>query len=124
MSRKSLGALFISGENTLVNIRGVGLHPGEESRLKVKANSGVVIYDPGDASVSIEYSGSCIWRIALDGDAFVPVMKWISRVLYLDEFQPRILPRRLVKMTMNTDIAFHRLESVEHFLVKRAFRPE
>ena len=124
MTRKSLAAFFIGGEDTPIDVRRVGLQPGEERRSEVEADSRVIVDDARDASVSVEYSGSRIRRITLHGDALVPIVKGIGRILYFDKFQPGILPRRLIKMTMNADVAFHRNGACRALLVKGAFRPE
>jgi hypothetical protein len=39
--------------------------------------------------------------IALQGDPFIPIMKGMGTFLGLNDFEPGVLPGRLVEMTVN-----------------------
>src|ERR1039458_6428972 len=51
----------------------------------------------------VHYARRAVGRVTLRADALVPVVVGRGRVLRLHRLQPRILPRRLVKMTGNAD---------------------
>ena len=65
-----------------------------------------------DFSVAIEESGMGIRSIALGRDSLIPVMIWRSGFLHLDRLQPRVFPRGLIKMPVNTDEFFHEVNPV------------
>jgi len=61
-----------------------------------------------DPILGIQDTRHRIGRVAFGGDALVPVVIGIGRVLHLDGFQPGIFPRRLVKMAVDADVSFHK----------------
>src|SRR5437667_139503 len=72
---------------------------------------GVVVRDLDDVSIAVQNSRHPVRRITLGSDAVIPVVEWICGILQFDEFEPCVLPRRLIKMPMNADVAFHQSSS-------------
>src|SRR5579884_2293199 len=107
MPRITLAALAISRQDLLIHVRFFVCQPCQQGGTEVEADPRVIVNDPLDVVVAVENARSCIWRIAFCGDAFIPVMKRIRRILKLNEFKPRILTWRLVEVTMNADVPFH-----------------
>ena len=124
MAGKAFGTLFVGGKDTFVDFRRVGLHPRKQRRSKVEADLRIVVSDAGDTPISIEYSGGGVGRVAFGGDPLIPVVKWVGGILYLNELKPRVFPWRLIKMAMNTDIAFHSRRLVDAALSEGALGPE
>jgi hypothetical protein len=104
---EALAAVAVRRQHRLVRLRLPVLEPGEQRRPEIEADARVVVDDAGDAPLAVEHPRGRVGRVGLRGDALVPVMVRIGGVLQLDGFQPRILPRRLVKMAVNTDKALH-----------------
>jgi hypothetical protein len=107
VSGKALLALAVGFENGPIGFGGAVGHPREQSGANVEADAGVVVDDADDAIVGGENAGGGVGRITLGGDALVPVVIGISRVLLLDQLKPGVLTRRLIKMTVNTEISVH-----------------
>jgi hypothetical protein len=66
---------------------------------------GVVIDDLRDAILAIQNPCRRVGRIALGGNAFIPIVKWCGGILNFDGIEPRIFTGRLIKMPVNADIA-------------------
>ncbi len=81
------------------------LHPGEQRWPEVEAHPRVVVGDAQDAVLAVDDACRAIRRIALRRDALIPVVVRRSGVLGLDGFEPRILARRLIKVSVNADKA-------------------
>jgi len=84
----------------------VGFQPTQERRPHVPADAGVVVGNSADAVGRVEYTGFRIRGVALLVDALVPVMIRCGAFLYLDGFQPGVLPRWLVEMAVDADVLF------------------
>src|SRR6185295_3279068 len=107
MAGEALEALAVRRQHGLVRLRLPALQPGEQRRSEVEADARVVIDDAGDAPLDVEHPRGRVGSVGLRGDALVPVVVRIGGVLQLDGFQPRVLPRRLIKMAVNTEIPLH-----------------
>src|SRR6478609_4974777 len=107
MSGENLLALSVTFENALIAFGRALFHPGQQSGAKIEAYPGIVIDDLRDAAFGIKNSRSAVGKIALPRYAFVPVVIRTRGVLRLNRFQPRIFPRRLIKMTMNAGKTLH-----------------
>ena len=46
-------------------------------------------------------------RVAFCGNPLIPVVVGVGRVLQFDNFQPGILPRRLIEMSVDANVSFH-----------------
>jgi hypothetical protein len=53
----------------------------------------------------VDEARSAVRPVAFARDALIPVMEGSSGVLNLNRLQPGILPRRLIKMAVDTNIA-------------------
>src|SRR5215471_13089770 len=82
-------------------------HPGKQRWTRIEANSRVVVYDLFNGIPAIESAGHTIRCVALGGNTFVPIMKWIRRILLFHILKPGIFTWRLVKVAVNTNVAFH-----------------
>src|SRR5919109_1522985 len=108
VSREDLLALAVRRENGLVGLRCGVFQPGEQRRANVEADPGIVVDDLGYAALAVQDPGGGVGRIAFGSDPLVPVVIGIGRILKLDRLQPGILPRWLVEVAMNANVAFHR----------------
>ena len=79
--------------------------PSQQRRAEIKAYIAVVVDDLHDTSLLVQDTGGGIGLVALDGNAFVPIMIRISRILQFDGLQPGIFPWRLVEVAVNANIA-------------------
>ena len=100
-------ALAVGRQNGLVGFGLLCLQPRQQGRAKVKADLAVVVDDRDDPALAVQDAGCGVGRIALGGDPRVPVVVWVGRVLQLDRLEPRVFARRLVKMAVDADVAFH-----------------
>ena len=107
MPGKSLPAFFVGVENGLIGFRLFCCHPRKQRRTEIETDLRVVVRDLLDIAVAIQNSRHPIWRVTFGRDALVPVVERICGVLQLDELEPGVLPGRLIKMSVNTDVAFH-----------------
>src|SRR4030043_1317237 len=90
--------------------------PGEKRWTEIKADGGVIIEDLQDLSFFIKDPGVSIGPIALQSDPLIPVMKGMSALLGLNDFKPRVLPWRLIEMTMNGYKCIFHLLSITDYL--------
>jgi hypothetical protein len=107
MARERLLALAVGLQHPLIGVRRVVLHPRQQRRPKVEADAGVVVDDLCDPARFVENPRGAIGQITLGGNALVPVMVWRDAILQFHRFQPGIFARRLVKVTMDTEITCH-----------------
>ena len=111
VSTEALARLTVSVENRGVGLGGLRLHPREQRRPKVEAHPGVVVDDVNDAACFIEDAGRCVGRVALSRHPLVPIMVRVGRFLLLEVLEPGVLPRRLVEMTVNAEIALRHVRT-------------
>src|SRR5262249_9747542 len=114
MSGKACLTVVVGGYDSCIHLRRLLLQPGEQRRAKIKTHPGIVIDNSYNPVRAIENARGGIGSITLGGDAFVPVMVRMGRVLQFDSFQPWILPRWLVEVTVHADIALHRGDPLVH----------
>ncbi len=105
VSLEVLAAAPLAVEDHAVGARRIFLQPAQKRGAEVEADARVVVHDPRDLVFDVDYPGSAVGGVALGADALVPVVVGSSGVLGLDGFQPRILTRRLIKVTVNADKA-------------------
>jgi hypothetical protein len=108
VSRKSLLAFFVRFKNSTVGFGILSGKPGQERRSKIKADSGIVIYDSINEAIFVKDPGDAVWLIAFRCDSLVPIMVGMGGFLKLYRFNPWILARWLIKVSVNADIVFHR----------------
>jgi len=102
-------ALAIGIEDGLIGVgRAIG-HPGQERGANVEADSRVIVDNSSDAVVRTQNARRRVGRVTLGGDALVPVVIGVRGVLHLDDFEPGVLARWLIKMTVNTKISVHKI---------------
>jgi hypothetical protein len=104
---EALPALHVGFKDGLIHPGRVLLQPGEQRRAEIETDLCVVIGELYDLVFGIQDARDGVRRVAFGGDALVPVMIRIGGVLQLDSLKPRVFPRRLVKVSVNTNIAFH-----------------
>ena len=94
----------VSVEDLLIGRR-IGLfEPGQQRGAEVEADLGVGVVNLQQAPLTIDDARRGIGGIAFGRDALISVVEWRGRVLGFELFKPRILPRWLVKMPVNTQI--------------------
>ena len=101
-------ALRVGREDRAVDLGLLLLEPGQQRRAEVEAHRGVVVDDRDDAVLAVEDPRVGVGRVALGGDALVPVVVRVRGGLPLDRLQPRVLAGRLVEVAVDADVAFHR----------------
>ena len=62
-----------------------------------------------DLPSPIDDPGTGIWPVAFKSNPLIPVVKGMGALLGLNDFEPGVLPGRLIEMTVNA------YESVFHF---------
>ena len=84
------------------------LQPREQRGPDVERDPLEVVDDVEDAVGVVDAAGGRVGRVALGGDALVPVVVGGGRVLHLDGLQPGVLARRLVEVAVDDDGARRR----------------
>ena len=102
-----LPAAPIGLQDHLVDVRGVRFQPVHERRAEIEADALVVVDDIDDPPVGPQNPRTGVLPVALLRDSRIPVVIRIGRILQLDVFEPRVLPRRLIKMSVNTNVFIH-----------------
>src|SRR5258708_1601989 len=113
VSGKTLAAFQVGFQYAAIGVRSAFLHPGEKGWTKVEADVLVVIGDLFDPAPRVQNSRGGVGRVTLRSDALVPIVVGICRFLCLDRLQPWVLPRRLIKMSVNADVAVHLVRKTE-----------
>src|SRR5664279_2191292 len=108
MPAKALSAAAVGVLNHAVGPRRFLLQPGQQRGAEVETHASIVVEDADDLLLAIENAGSTVYRIALRGDAIVPVVIWGSGVLNFDRLQPGILSWRLIEVAVNAEVAMAR----------------
>src|ERR1700730_1356064 len=88
-----------------IHARRFVFQPGKQRRAEIEAHHSIVVNQLDDAVFVVENARRSIGRVTFRGDPFVPVMVWISGILQLNRFEGRILSRRLIEMTVNTNVS-------------------
>jgi hypothetical protein len=88
-------------ENSVINIRCFCFKPREQGRTEVKTDPRVIVDELDDLVVPIENPRHGIRRIAFRRNALVPVVIRVSGILKFDVFEPGVLERPLVEMTVD-----------------------
>src|SRR5215472_3135278 len=114
MTGITAAALLVRFENGCVNAPARVLHPGKQRWAEIKTDVRIIVDQLDDPILRVQDSRSGIGRITFGGDAFVPVVIGIGRVLQLHSFQVRILAGWLVEVTVNADV-FHWTSDGERF---------
>src|SRR6266436_9016900 len=102
-------------ENRVINMRRFCFKPREQGGAEVETNLGVIVDELDDLVVPIENPRHGIRRIAFRRNALVPVVIRVSGLLKFDVFEPGVLTRRLVEMTVDTNVSFHKNRITEPF---------
>ncbi len=107
VSGKTFAAFEVGFPYAAICVRSTFLHPGEKRWTKVEADVLVVIGDLFDPASRVQNSRGGVRGVTLRGNALVPIVVRICRFLCLDCLEPGILARRLIKMSVNADVAVH-----------------
>ena len=116
------GTLAVCLEDGGVEFRRRLLDPREQRGAEIKTDPRVIIDYFHDAIPCVQNARSGIARIALRGDALVPVMIRVSGVLQLDCFEPWMLARGLIKVAVNANVV-HRLSVIARVKTTKALAP-
>ena len=100
-------AFLIRFENGPIRFRLFFGQPRQQSGAEVETDVRIVVGDLHDVPVAIQNSRGPIWRITLRGDPLIPVMKRVCGILQLNELEPCVFSRRLIEMSVYTDVAVH-----------------
>ena len=84
------------------------MHPGKERGAEIKTDLGIIIDDVNNHLLMVEDAGGAVAGVTLGGDAFVPIMIGKGGVLNFDFVQPWVFTRRLVKMSVDTNVFVQR----------------
>ena len=99
---------FVGIEDHAVGAGGVVVEPTEQGGAKVEAHAGVVVDDADDDVLLVDDAGGSVGGVALGGDAVVPVVVGGGGLLDFDGFEPGVFARRLVEVSVDTDVALGR----------------
>ena len=102
----------VGGEDRAIDVRCFLLQPAKQGWTEIEADPRIVVDDADDAATRVEDAGPGIRPVAFGGDPLVPVVVRIRRVLELHDLEPRVLPRWLVEVSVDTDVLHGRLPSV------------
>ena len=100
-------AFLVRRQYILIIFRRVAFHPGQKRWAEVKTHRRVIINHPGNFFAGAEDAAGRVRRVTFSRDPLVPIVVGMRGVLQLDFFEPRIFPRRLVKMSVDTNITVH-----------------
>src|SRR5437588_4968347 len=107
MAGEPLLAFFVGFEDGFIGFRLLIRQPCQQRWAEVEADMAIIVRDFLDVLKTIQNSRHAVGGVTFCGDAFVPVMEWVCGVLQFDKFQPRVLARRLVEVSVNTNISVH-----------------
>jgi len=107
MTGTHLLAPIVGLENGGIRLRRMYFHPGKKGRAEIEAYPSIVVDNIDNAAASAKKAGSGVRGITFRIDPLVPVMVGTGRIIDFHFFQPGIFPRRLVKMAVNANEAFH-----------------
>ena len=93
----------VSLQDRAVDVRTLVLEPCHQRGADVEREGGEVVHDVEDAILRVDPSRRDVRRVALGGDARIPVVKRSRGVLDLDALQPGTLARRLVEVPVDCD---------------------
>ena len=105
VTAETLAAAALAVQDLAVSSWRVLFEPAQQCGTEVKADARVVVHDARDLVLDVYNPRRAVGRVALRANPLVPVVVGRSGILRLDSLQPRILARRLVKVTMNTNEA-------------------
>ncbi len=100
-------AFFVRFYYALINLRLVPGQPGQQSRPEIETHLRIIAYDVYNLVLVIEYPRRGVLPVTFLRYLLVPVMIRIGRILQLHVLQPGILPRRLIKMSVNAYVFIH-----------------
>src|SRR5262249_21373618 len=80
-------------------------YPLEECGAEIEADPGVVVQQVADPALGIEQPRADIGRVAFARDPLVPVVERRGGVLALNDVEPGILAWRLIKMSVDANVA-------------------
>ena len=103
VAAKALAAAALAIQNHAVGARRVLHQPAHQRRAEVEADARVVVHDARDLVLAVHDARRAVGGVALRADALIPVVVGRGRLLRLHRLQPRILARRLIKVTVNAD---------------------
>jgi hypothetical protein len=109
---KLFDAFSICLEDLVIDQGKFFFEKGEEGRTEIETDRCIIVEDIQNPLFAIHDPRIGIWPIAFRGDPFVPVMKRMGTLLGFDDFKPRVLPRRLIKMGMDGDKGVFHFEKV------------
>ena len=87
----------------MVNVGALALEPRQERGADVERDRGEVVRDVQDTVLRVDPAGGRVGRVALGGDARVPVVIGRGGVLRLDALEPGVLAGRLIEVAVNRD---------------------
>ena len=117
VAAEALAAAPFAVQNHAVGARRVLHQPAQQRRPVIEAHARIVVHDAHNLVLVVHDARRAVGRVTLRADALVPIVVGRGRVLRLHRLQPRILPRRLIKMTVNADKSFtggHKKQLLAH----------
>ncbi|MFO0635691.1 MAG: hypothetical protein U0168_22860 [Nannocystaceae bacterium] len=105
VAAEALAAQVVGRNDRAVDVATVALEPRQQRGPEVEAHARVVADDARDVALLVEDARRGVGAVALRGDALVPVVERIRRLLHLDGLEPRVLAWRLIEVTVDADVA-------------------
>jgi hypothetical protein len=112
-------AVAIGSHHRVEGLGHMAREPRRQRRPDVEAEAGVVVVEAHDAALPVEDASPGVGRVALLGDAAVPVVVRRRRRLTLEVFKPGVLARGLVEVPVDADHQLRRRRRHTHLTAGR-----
>jgi len=122
MAVAALAAETVSFDNAAQYLGRSFFHPRQKGRPEVETHPRVIVQQIDDLALAVHEAGTAVWSVTLSADALSPVVEWSCRVLNFDRLQPRIFARRLVKVSVDAQIAWFTFAQVNYILMIKPVR--
>jgi len=98
------GAGFVGVLNHAIGAGSEIGEPAQECGAEVVAHARVVVEDAYDLALLVLNARGAVGRVALAGDALIPIVIRGCGVLHLNGFKPGVFARRLIEMAVDADV--------------------
>ena len=97
-------AFFVRLLNEAIGFGVLFFHPRQECRAEIEAHARVIVENTNDFIVRIQNPRNSVCCVTFKIDALVPIVERGGSILLFHDFEPRVFTRRLIKMSVDTDV--------------------